>query len=152
MSPPAPPPEPGGDREQRSRQRTEPIEFFIDRSLGRKHLAEALRELGYTAHTMASVYGERAAQDLKDEQWLADVGQHGWVVLMKDDAIRRRPTERDALSAAGVRAFCLTNANLRASEQTARFVGNLQRIVRQARRRGPYIYGVYDGSIRRLWP
>ena len=152
MSPPAPPPEPGGDREQRSRQRTEPIEFFIDRSLGRKHLAEALQELGYTSHTMASVYGERAAQDLKDEQWLADVGQHGWVVLMKDDAIRRRPTERDAFSAAGVRAFCLTNANLRASEQTARFVGNLQRIVRQARRRGPYIYGVYDGSIRRLWP
>jgi hypothetical protein len=152
VSPPAPPPEPGGDREQRSRQRTEPIEFFIDRSLGRKHLAEALQELGYTSHTMASVYGERAAQDLKDEQWLADVGQHGWVVLMKDDAIRRRPTERDALSAAGVRAFCLTNANLRASEQTARFVGNLQRIVRQARRRGPYIYGVYDGSIRRLWP
>jgi hypothetical protein len=117
VSPPAPPPEPGGDREQRSRQRTEPIEFFIDRSLGRKHLAEALQELGYTSHTMASVYGERAAQDLKDEQWLADVGQHGWVVLMKDDAIRRRPTERDALSAAGVRAFCLTNANLRASEQ-----------------------------------
>jgi hypothetical protein len=152
VSPPAPPPEPGGDREQRSRQRTEPIEFFIDRSLGRKHLAEALQELGYTSHTMASVYGERAAQDLKDEGWLADVGQHGWVVLMKDDAIRRRPTERDALSAAGVRAFCLTNANLRASEQTARFVGNLQRIVRQARRRGPYIYGVYDGSIRRLWP
>ena len=151
MSPPAPLPDSGGGREQRSRRRTEPIEFFVDRSLGRKHLADALRELGYTAHTMASVYGERAAQELQDEQWLTDVGKHGWVVLMKDDAIRRRPAERDALSAAGVRAFCLTNAQLRAPEQTARFVENIHRIVRRASQPGPYIYGVYDGNIRRLW-
>jgi hypothetical protein len=90
-------------------------EFFIDRSLGRKHLAEALEELGLTTHTMASVYGERIAQELEDERWLADVGQHDWIVLMKDDAIRRRPSERDVLEAANVRAFCLTNAQLRAS-------------------------------------
>jgi hypothetical protein len=37
------------------------IEFFIDRSLGRKHLAQALGDLGFTVHTMASVYGERVA-------------------------------------------------------------------------------------------
>lgn len=101
---------------------------------------------------MASVYGETVAQELEDEQWLADAGSHGWVVLMKDDAIRRRPSERDALAEAGVRAFCLTNANLRAVEQTARFVGCLDRILRQATKLGPYIYGVYDGQIRRLWP
>lgn len=127
-------------------------EFFIDRSLGRKHLAEALEELGLTTHTMASVYGERIAQELEDERWLADVGQHDWIVLMKDDAIRRRPSERDVLEAANVRAFCLTNAQLRASEQSARFVGNIERILRQAEKPGPYIYGVYDGYIKRLWP
>lgn len=71
---------------------------------------------------------------------------------MKDDAIRRRPAERDALADAAVRAFCLTNANLRASEQSARFVGNLERILRRAQTPGPYIYGVYDGYIKRLWP
>jgi PIN like domain len=129
-----------------------PVEFFIDRSLGRKHLAQALRELGLTAHTMASVYGERTAQQLDDRQWLTDAGRHGWVVLMKDDAIRRRPAERDALSEAKVRAFCLTNAQLRASEQSARFVGNMARILRQSQKPGPYIYGVYNGHIRRLWP
>ncbi|WP_272473554.1 hypothetical protein [Baekduia alba] len=48
------------------------------------------------------------------------------------DAIRRRPAERDALADAAVRAFCLTNANLRASEQSLWFVGNLQRILRRA--------------------
>jgi len=130
---------------------TKSPEFFIDRSLGRKHLAEALEELGLTVHTMASVYGEHVAQELEDERWLADVGQHDWIVLMKDDAIRRRPSERDVLKAAQVRAFCLTNAQLRASEQSARFVGNIERILRQAEKPGPYIYGVYDGYIKRLW-
>ena len=44
------------------------------------------------------------------------------------------------------------HAQLRASEQSARFVGNIARIQRQAEKPGPYIYGVYDGYIRRLWP
>jgi PIN like domain len=129
-----------------------PPEFFIDRSLGRKHLANALTEQGVIVHTMASVYGEKAAQGLADEQWLADAGAKDWIVLMKDDAIRRRPAERDALADAAVRAFCLTNANLRASEQSERFVRNLERILRRSQTPGPYIYGVYDGYIKRLWP
>ncbi|MEX2196592.1 MAG: hypothetical protein WD844_15025 [Thermoleophilaceae bacterium] len=127
-------------------------EFLIDRSLGRRHLVAALAELGLVAHTLASIYGEKAAQDLDDETWLAEAGTQGWVVLMKDDAIRRRPAERDALANAGVRAFCLTNAQLKQAEQTERFVGNLGRILRQAQTPGPYIYGVYDGYIKRLWP
>jgi hypothetical protein len=56
-----------------------PVEFFIDRSLGRKHLARALGDLGFTVHTMASVYGERVAQELDDERWLADAGEHDWI-------------------------------------------------------------------------
>jgi PIN like domain len=127
-------------------------EFFIDRSLGQKQLAKALRELGFVVHTLASIYGDKRGQGLEDERWLTDAGRNGWVVLMKDNAIRRRPAERDALVAARVRAFCLTKAHLRGGEQTARFVGNLERILRQADEPGPYIYGVYDGYIKRLWP
>ena len=127
-------------------------EFFIDRSLGRKHLNAALTTHGLTVHTMASVYGERRAQELSDEVWLADVGRHDWIVLMKDDAIRRRPAERDALASAGLRTFCLTNAQLRAAEQSARFLSNIERITRQAEKPGPYIYGVYEGYIKQLWP
>lgn len=132
--------------------RESPPEFFIDRSLGRKHLSEALRACGLSAHTMAAVYGETAAQRLPDERWLRDAGVKGWIVLMKDDAIRRRPAEREALVDAGVRAFCLTNAQLRAEEQTARFVSNRHRIIQQARKPGPYIYGVYEHRLKRLWP
>ncbi len=115
-------------------------------------MAGALTDLGLTVHTLSSVYGEAAAQELDDETWLADAGRHNWIVLMKDDAIRRRPTERDALAEAGVRTFCLTNAQLRQIEQTARFVDNIARILRQAQMPGPYIYGVYDGYLKRLLP
>jgi hypothetical protein len=132
--------------------REPPPEFFIDRSLGGRHLADALRALGLVVHTMASVYGEEAGQRVPDERWLRDAGEHDWIVLMKDDAIRRRPAERDALLEAGVRAFCLTNAQLRAAEQTERFVSNRHRILQQARKPGPYIYGVYERRLRRLWP
>jgi hypothetical protein len=113
---------------------------------------EVLRAHGLTVHTLASVYGEEAGQHVRDEVWLRDAGANKWVVLMKDDAIRRRPAERDALVDAGVRAFCLTNAQLRRAEQTERFVSNRYRIVQQARHPGPCIYGMYERGIRRLWP
>ena len=111
-----------------------------------------MRGHGYVAHTLSSVYGEQAGQHVPDERWLRDAGVEGWIVLMKDDAIRRRPAERDALTDAGVRAFCLTNAQLRAVQQTERFISNRHRIVQQARKPGPYIYGVYERGLRRLWP
>jgi PIN like domain len=131
--------------------REQSVEFFIDRSLG-KSIAHGLRRVGLTVHTMASVYGERRAQRLADEVWLRDVGARGWVVLTKDDAIRRRPAERDALIDAGVRVFCLTTAQLRGEEQVERFAENRNRILARAREPGPYIYGVYSGRIARLWP
>jgi hypothetical protein len=126
-------------------------EFFVDRSLG-KSIVEALRDVDLTVHSMADVYGEKRAQRLADEVWLRDAGENSWIVLTKDDAIRRRPAERDALTEAGVRAFCLTSAQLRGAEQIERFVSNRHRILRQARNAGPYIYGVYESGLKRLWP
>lgn len=127
------------------------LEFFVDRSLG-KSVVEGLRRAGLNASSMADVYGEERAQRLRDEVWLRDAGRQNWVVLTKDDRIRRRPAERDALTDAAVRVFCLTNAQLRASEQIERFVGNRHRIVRRARKPGPFIDGVYKDGVRRLWP
>ena len=130
-----------------------PPEFFIDRSLGRHVVPDALRSAGAAVHVMADVYGERIGQDLADAEWLRDAGDKGWVVLMKDDKIRYRPAELEALTTAGVRAFCLTNANLRGVEMAQRFVDQLLKIQRIAREEpGPYIYGVYADGVRPLWP
>jgi len=40
-----------------------------------------------------------------DETWLADAGRNHWIVLMKDDRIRYRPAELQALAADGRRAL-----------------------------------------------
>ena len=126
-------------------------DFFVDRSLG-KSIVEGLRATGLSVRSMADVYGEKRAQLLADEVWLRDAGANDWIVLTKDDAIRRRPAERDALTEAAVRVFCLTNSSMRGAEQTERFISNRHRILRQARRPGPYIYGVYAMGLKRLWP
>lgn len=134
-----------------SHPKEKPAEFFVDRSLG-KSIVEGLRDAGLTVHSMADIYGEKRAQLLADEVWLRDAGKNDWIVLTKDDAIRRRPAERDALTEAAVRVFCLTNRSLRGAEQTERFVSNRHRILHQARKSGPYIYGVYEKGLKRLWP
>lgn len=101
---------------------------------------------------MAEVYGERVGQGLADTEWLRDAGTHGWVVLMKDDRIRYRPAELDALTTAGVRAFCLTNANLGGQAMADRFVTQLPKITQIAiSTAGPYIHGVYADGVRPLW-
>ena len=101
---------------------------------------------------MAEVYGERVGQGLADEDWLGDVGEYGWVVLLKDTKIRYRPAELGAITTHGIRAFCLTNANLRAADQAGRLVDNLPQITRLAEQSGPYIYSVYADRVRRIWP
>ena len=127
-------------------------EFLIDRSLGRLEVAMALRSAGLTVRTLADVYGEEAAQETEDTEWIRLAAERGWIVLCKDDRIRRRPAERDALTDGMVRVFCLTNANLGFAEQAAYFVTNRFRIIQAAQKPGPYLYGVYKDSIKKLWP
>lgn len=134
-----------------SRPKEKSAEFFVDRSLG-KSIVEGLREAGLSVRSMAEVYGERPGQLLADEVWLRDAGEHDWIVLTKDDAIRHRPAERDALTEAAVRVFCLTNriANIKA-DPTAYYVssaaGTAYLIVRQ-HNGNDYLTTEADGSTQ----
>lgn len=91
--------------------------FFIDRSLGRKQVAEALREVGATVE----VHDDHFPQSTPDVEWLAEVGRRGWVVLSKDERIRRNRIEREALEAARVRAFFLTQQDITGQEMANLF-------------------------------
>ena len=102
--------------------------------------------------TLTEVYGEAVAQQTEDAAWLTLAGQRGWVVLCKDDHIRRRPAELQALTEGNVRLFCLTNAQLTFAEQAQWFLTNRNRIIQASRKPGPYVYGVYRDRITRLWP
>ena len=129
-----------------------PPEFLVDRSLSQVLLPSELREAGLIVHTLTEVYGERVAQETEDTAWIALAAQRGWVVLTKDDHIRRRPAERQAIEDGNVRVFCLTNAGLTFAEQASYFVSNRFRIIQASRKPGPHLYGVYEDRIRKLWP
>lgn len=76
----------------------------------------------------------------------------GLVILMKDDRIRRKPREQQAILESGARAFVVTNANLTGEQLGALFVENRFRIIQRATHPGPYIYGVYHGRLQKLFP
>lgn len=137
---------------RRSRTPPEPPEFFVDRSLGKHLVPEGLREAGFKVHTLASEYGEQRAQAVSDEEWIGLAAARGWVVLTKDDRIRRRTAEFEAVRAHDVRMFCLTNANLQGAEQLKRFLSNINRIVQRSQRRGPWICAVYEARVAQIWP
>jgi len=100
---------------------------------------------------MAERYPE-TEEFVQDDRWIREVTADGLVILMKDDQIRRKPREQQAMLDSGARAFVVTNASLRGDEVAALFVQNRYRIMQRARKPGPYIYGVYTARIERLFP
>lgn len=110
--------------------------LFLDRSLGRRVIATALRAAGATVE----IHDDHFPPDAPDAHWLAAVGQRGWVVLTKDRRIRYRTLERAALLMAGVRAFVLTAGDLQGPEMARIFVRALPVITRvTARTPAPFI-------------
>jgi hypothetical protein len=107
----------------------EPLVFFVDRSLGRKVIPNALRE----ANERVKTHDELFAQDTPDETWLKEAGRQGWIVLTKDTRIRYHANEIAALLNSQVRAFVLTaRGDLTGAEMAAIFIKALPAFKRMA--------------------
>lgn len=126
-------------------------EFFVDRSLARRDVAEALREAGWLVRTHLEVFGERD-EHVPDVEWLELCGREGWIVLTMDRRIRYHRSEIAAIRRHGVRAFVLATGNLTAAQQAQRFVSNGARILVQAAEPGPFVCAVHADRIVRLYP
>jgi hypothetical protein len=97
--------------------------FFVDRSLGAVRVPQLPRNAGWLLRTLVEHYGKPADESVADVDWLAlPCGEQGWPVLMKDEKIRYRTAEREALVEAGVTAFSLTSGNLRSAEMAEVFI------------------------------
>lgn len=116
--------------------------FFADISLG-KRLPDKLRQEGH------NVIGhlEKFAGDEKDEVWLTEAGQQGWVVLTKDKNIRSKEIEKHALMNARVHAFVLSSTDLNGDEISDAFEKAMPRIIHLLdAHKKPFIARVYkDG-------
>lgn len=88
--------------------RVDHLIFFLDRSIGKHIVAEALRHAG----TAVEVHDDHFPPGVHDEEWVPPVGERGWIVLTRDDRIRYRSQERTALIQARVRVFVLGGRSL----------------------------------------
>ncbi len=125
-------------------------DLFLDRSLGRRQVPALLRGAGLQLHTLAEVYGIPADEGVADTEWLELAGQRGWPVLMKDERIRYRPSERDAVVAHRVQAFCLTGGDLRAAAMAGQYLALIADLAQACRSPGPFLYAVSARGLRRL--
>ena len=73
---------------------------------------------------MAEQNGMPADETVQDDEWLTLAGTRNWAVLLKDDRIRYRESERRALMSSGIHALCLANASLRADEMADIYLAN----------------------------
>ena len=120
--------------------------FFLDRCLGKKILASALR----ATKLNVEVHDDHFTPDVKDEHWIQIVGRRGWIVLTSDSRIRYRGQELTALMTSGVQAFAFRSGNLTAPEMATIFLKALPRVSNLVRRNpGPFVVSILrDRSVR----
>ena len=129
-------------------KRLESVTFFVDRSLGKEKVPDALRKIGLKTE----VHADHFAHDAPDTEWLQKRGEENWVVLAKDRAIKKNPLERQAVFSYGAAAFFLTKADATAESNAQAVVNGLRKISNLVHnQQRPFIARIMlDGKVE-LW-
>lgn len=124
------------------------IIFFIDRCLGKKHIAKTLNSSGVAVE----IHDDNFGQNATDVDWLPEVGKRGWVVLTKDAKIGKNHLERMAVTNAGISMFTLVSQNLSGKQMADIFLGAVTKMKEFVRKHpAPFIAKVYrDGRVE-MW-
>ena len=133
-------------------QLEQPPRFFLDRSLGRKAVRQALRADGWDVITLAEHYGMPADEQVADTDWIEEAAERGWPIFMKDKRIRHRQAEITAVTQHRARCFVITRGDLPSLDMAQRFITNKAAILAATVEPGPYIYSVQRDRISRLYP
>lgn len=122
--------------------------FYLDESIYSRNLYLALESVS------ASVC--RPGIDIPfgtpDADWLRTAGEKKWIVLMRDQRVRHRPLEMEALRAARVGAFVLTAGQATAAETASVITQKLTKILNISNsERKPFLYTIsITGAISRV--
>jgi len=127
------------------------LNFFVDRGLGSQIVAGGLRLAGWQVTTMDERYGPDESQRVKDVDWIADASQRGEVLLAKDRAMAKKPLEAEAIFYNDARVFIIASAQITGPQMLQRLVGNAARIERLASIPGPFVFGVYEDRVERIY-
>lgn len=88
------------------------VTFFIDRSLGKKTIPNALKKRGLNV----VIHDDYFPPDAKDEVWLKYVAKKQLIVITKDKRIKNRKSEIDLVMKNNVKMFVVRQANLTGEE------------------------------------
>jgi len=90
------------------------------------------------ADLKVEVHDQHLAQDASDPEWLAFAGKNNWIVITRDERIRYRVAEKQAIRRAKVRAFVLAaQGNLRAETLAENFLKALPKTRRLVEKEKP---------------
>jgi PIN like domain len=121
-----------------SAKRLDSAVFYLDESIYSGILAEALGTAGMQVRRAGT--GD-VPFGTPDDQWLAIAGSNQWIVLMRDQRVRHRTLEIQALKGAGVGAFVVTTGQATAYETACIVTGKLAKILNISRsERRPFLY------------
>ncbi len=109
-------------------------------------MAAVLRAAGLKVE----IHDDHLPQDAEDPEWLTLAGKNNWIVITRDERIRYRRAQMEALRRARVRAFVLVaRGNLRAealAEILLRAVPQIRETVQL--KKPPFIAKIWrDGSV-----
>ena len=125
------------------------LRLFLDRSVGTRKIAAALRERQVDVETIVDRYGAANAH-IRDEQWIAEATADGRLLVSADQRIRYRPLERMAICRHSARCVTFAAGNLTADEMILLFVRHLPSIVRIADDPGPFVYHLTQARLAKM--
>ena len=122
-----------------SKQPPEQLVYFIDRSLGKHLIADALRAAG----ARVEVHDDHLEQDAPDEAWIALVGRQKWIAVTKDKNVRFRTAEIEAIKRHGARALVQRAKNATGSDMAGILVNARPRLERfVSKTAAPFVAGI----------
>src|SRR5258708_4623936 len=114
--------------------------FFLDRNLGKATVAGELRQAGFAVE----IHDERFPLDARDQDWIPVVGQKGWVILTKDQAIMRRYSELLAIARGYAKVYALVSGSITGKDMAAVFAKAAPKIEKSSgQMRAPYIAKIF---------
>lgn len=133
----------GASAARREAERLASLTFFLDYQIGRYVAADALRK----ASARVEVHLDHFKQGAPDTEWIPEVGRREWVLITKDQNIRRNPLERAAYGSAKLRGFIVTGKDMDGKELADLLVRCLRGMVRRAAGRpGPLLFTISRGG------
>jgi len=129
-------------------ERPEPTPlFYVDESIYSKALVAALTAAGIGFDRV----GDTVPFGSPDAVWLSHCGKHSYVALTRDQRIRYRPLEKQALIDHGVACFTFTQGQATAMQCAARIIALAPKMVAIAASQSRpllYTFGLTTGLMK----